>query len=40
VNGAIQVNLTIPAGLTPGPQPVVIMVGTAASQKGITAAVK
>ncbi|MGA2742869.1 MAG: endo-1,4-beta-xylanase [Bryobacteraceae bacterium] len=40
VNGVIQVNLTIPAGLTPGPQPVVITVGTAASQKGITVAVK
>lgn len=40
VNGAIQVNLQIPAGLTPGPQPVVITVGTAASQKGITVAVK
>jgi endo-1,4-beta-xylanase len=40
VNGVIQVNLTVPAGLTPGPQPVVITVGTAASQKGITVAVK
>ena len=40
VNGAMQVNLTIPAGLAPGPQPVVITVGTAASQKGITVAVK
>src|ERR1700691_2598260 len=40
VNGAIQVNLTIPQGLTPGPQPVVITVGTAASQKGITVAVR
>jgi endo-1,4-beta-xylanase len=40
VNGVIQVNLTIPAGLTPGPQPVAITVGTAASQKGITVAVK
>jgi len=40
VNGAIQVNLTIPSGLTPGPQLVVITVGTAASQKGITVAVK
>jgi endo-1,4-beta-xylanase len=40
VNGMIQVNLTVPAGLTPGPQPVAITVGTAASQKGITVAVK
>jgi endo-1,4-beta-xylanase len=40
VNGAIQVNLVIPAGLSPGPQPVVIKIGTAASQKGITVAVK
>jgi len=39
VNGAIQVNLTIPPGLTPGPQPVVITVGTAQSQAGITVAV-
>jgi endo-1,4-beta-xylanase len=40
VNGVIQVNLTIPAGLAPGPQAVVITVGTASSQKGITAAVQ
>jgi len=40
VNGAIQVNLTIPPGLTPGPQPVVITIGTAQSQSGITVAVK
>ena len=40
VNGMIQVNLTVPAGLTPGPQPVAITVGTAASQKGITVAGK
>ena len=40
VNGVIQVNLTVPAGLAPGPQPVVITVGTASSQKGITAAVQ
>ncbi len=40
VNGAIQVNLTIPPGLTPGPHPVVIAVGTAQSQAGITVAVK
>jgi endo-1,4-beta-xylanase len=40
VNGAIQVNLTIPSGLAPGPQPVVITVGTAQTQAGITVAVK
>jgi len=40
VNGVMQVNLTVPAGLTPGPQPVVITVGAASSQKGITVAVQ
>jgi len=40
VNGAMQVNLQVPMGLAPGPQPVAITVGTAASQKGITVAVK
>src|SRR5580658_354885 len=40
VNGVIQVNLSIPAGLAAGPQPVVITVGTASSQKGITAVVQ
>jgi len=40
VNGAIQVNLTVPAGLTPGPQPVAVAIGTAQSQAGITVAVK
>ena len=40
VNGAIQVNLTIPPGLTPGPQPVLIQFGTAQTQAGITVAVK
>lgn len=40
VNGAIQVNLQVPSGLAPGPQPVVITIGTAATQSGITVAVK
>ena len=40
VNGAMQVNLTIPPGLAPGPQPVVITVGTAVSQQGITVVVE
>ena len=40
VSGALQVNLTIPSGLASGPQPVVITVGTAQTQAGITVAVK
>ena len=40
VNGVLQVNLQIPSGLAPGPQPVVITIGTAQSQPGITVAVK
>ena len=40
VNGAMQVNLTVPSGLTTGPQPVVITIGAAQSQPGITVAVK
>jgi len=40
VNGAMQVDLQIPTGLAPGPQPVVITVGTAVSQRGITVAVQ
>jgi endo-1,4-beta-xylanase len=40
VNGAMQVNLTVPSGLTPGPQPVVIQFGSAQTQAGITVAVK
>jgi endo-1,4-beta-xylanase len=40
VNGAMQVNLQVPTGLAPGPQPVVITVGTAATQSGITVAVQ
>jgi uncharacterized protein (TIGR03437 family) len=36
----MQVNLQIPEGLAAGPQPVVITLGTAASQKGITVAVR
>ena len=40
VNGVMQVDITIPAGLAPGPQPLVITVGTASSQKGITVAVQ
>ena len=40
VNGMLQVNLTVPKGLASGPQPVVITVGTAASQAGVTVAVQ
>ncbi len=40
VNGALQVNLQIPPGLTAGAQPVVITIGTAQSQPGLTVAVK
>ena len=40
VNGVLQVNLLIPGGLDPGPQPIVLTVGDAASQRGITIYVK
>ncbi|HEV2446263.1 MAG TPA: hypothetical protein VGS58_10090, partial [Candidatus Sulfopaludibacter sp.] len=40
VNGVLQVNLTVPAGLAPGPQPVVITVRGVASQSGITVMVR
>ncbi len=39
VNGVMQVNLTVPTGLT-GVQPLVITVGGVPSQSGITVAVK
>jgi uncharacterized protein (TIGR03437 family) len=39
VNGVMQVNLQVPTGLT-GAQPVVLTIGNAASQGGITVAVK
>jgi uncharacterized protein (TIGR03437 family) len=40
VNGVLQVNLTVPGGLTPGPQPVVVVAGGAPSQSGIVVAVR
>ena len=40
VNGVLQVNLTIPAATASGAKPVAITVGGAASQGGITVAVK
>jgi uncharacterized protein (TIGR03437 family) len=39
VNGVMQVNLTVPTGLT-GVQPLVITVGNVSSQTGVTVAVK
>jgi endo-1,4-beta-xylanase len=40
VNGVMQVNLIVPPGLASGPQPVVITVGSASSQAGLTVAVE
>jgi len=40
VNGVMQVNLTVPSGLSAGQQAVVISVGGVPSQSGITVAVK
>jgi len=40
VNGVLQVSLTIPTGLGPGAQPVIISVGGVPSQSGITVAIK
>ena len=40
VNGVLQVDLQVPTGLASGPQPVVITVGTAATQNGITVAIQ
>jgi len=41
VAGVIQINVRIPQGVTPGPAvPVVVKVGSAASQPGLTVAVK
>jgi len=39
-NGVFQVDLLIPAGLAPGPQPVVVTVGGIPSQSGVTVQVK
>ncbi len=39
LNGVMQVNLTVPTGLT-GPQPLIISVGGVPSQSGITVAVR
>jgi uncharacterized protein (TIGR03437 family) len=41
VSGVLQVNVTVPAGVTPGPSvPISIKVGQAVSQPGVTVAVK
>jgi len=40
VYGVMQVNLTIPAGVSSGPQPVAITVGTTSTQAGVTVAVQ
>ncbi|MGO4884540.1 MAG: endo-1,4-beta-xylanase [Bryobacteraceae bacterium] len=40
VNGVMQVDITVPQGLASGSQPLVITVGTAQSQPGITVAVQ
>jgi uncharacterized protein (TIGR03437 family) len=39
VNGVMQVNLTVPTGLT-GAQPLILIVGGVPSQNGITVAIK
>jgi uncharacterized protein (TIGR03437 family) len=36
VSGMLQVNLQVPNGLAPGPQPIAIQVGNAVSQAGVT----
>ncbi len=40
INGVLQVNLHVPAGLSSGPQPVVIKVGGVPTQDGITVQVQ
>jgi endo-1,4-beta-xylanase len=40
ISGLLQVNVQVPAGLAPGPQPLVITVGGVPSQDGITVAVE
>ena len=40
VYGVMQVNITIPAGLSAGSQPIVISVGTAPTQSGVTISVQ
>jgi uncharacterized protein (TIGR03437 family) len=40
VSGVFQVDLLVPAGLAPGPQPVIVTVGSSSSQSGVTVQVK
>jgi uncharacterized protein (TIGR03437 family) len=40
VSGVLQVNLLVPTGLTPGPQPITVSVGGISSQTGVTLQVK
>ena len=40
VAGLLQVNAVVPAGVASGDQPIVVTVGTVASQTGVTVAVK
>jgi uncharacterized protein (TIGR03437 family) len=39
VDGLLQINATVPSGLTPGNVPITVTVGSATSQKGLTIAV-
>jgi uncharacterized protein (TIGR03437 family) len=39
-NALLQVNVQIPAGLAPGPQPIVLKVGAASSPATVTVAVQ
>jgi uncharacterized protein (TIGR03437 family) len=39
LNGIIQVNAAVPAGLAAGNAPVIVQVGSSASQGGVTIAV-
>ena len=40
VSGAAQMNVLVPNGLSPGDQPIVVRVGTAQSQPGVTISVR
>jgi endo-1,4-beta-xylanase len=40
VNGVMQLNLTVPAGLAPGPQPVVLTIAGVSSQPNLTVTVQ
>ena len=40
VAGVFQINVRIPEGVEPGPQPVVVQIGTASSSPEVTVAVQ